>query len=436
MTSGRGTAVWVAAGAGLMLAAAALRGLNPVSPSGVIQDTASPGVRFVSVALGGFRGLLADALWVRASALQDEGRFYELVQLAEWITQLEPRHADVWAYHAWNLAYNVSVLFPDPQDRWRWVSHGVRLLRDQGIPANPRDDQLHWELGWLYVDKVGGSLDEAQSYYRVAFALEMTPVFPEGRADYPALARPEASAALASLRLRPDTMATLDRTYGPLDWRLPATHAIYWGYTGREAGRARSAWCTRLIYQGLLDTVRGGRLVFDPRQRLYARGPRLDVAAKAAALAQGDPEALAQAVSVAPVENLLRESMVILYAFGHEDQAVDAWRALRQFPGVTVGTNVVAGVQEECRERVGGFGDGAHERIMERLLTQRWIWERVGDSSVARGFERLAGLHWEAIQQVAAPGASIRRPGTFDRLNEEARRAAGEETAGVEAGRG
>ena len=41
---------------------------------------APPGVTFVTVALGGFRGLLADILWVRAASLQDEGRFIELAQ--------------------------------------------------------------------------------------------------------------------------------------------------------------------------------------------------------------------------------------------------------------------------------------------------------------------------------------------------------------------
>lgn len=85
---------------------------------------------FTTVALGGFRGIIADMLWMRASELQNEGKFFELAQLADWITKLEPRFPTVWAFHAWNMAYNISVLFPDPEDRWRWVQQGIRLLRD------------------------------------------------------------------------------------------------------------------------------------------------------------------------------------------------------------------------------------------------------------------------------------------------------------------
>ena len=50
-----------------------------------------PAVAFTTVALGGFRGILADILWMRAGSLQDDGRYFELVQLSDWITKLQPR---------------------------------------------------------------------------------------------------------------------------------------------------------------------------------------------------------------------------------------------------------------------------------------------------------------------------------------------------------
>ena len=40
-----------------------------------------PTVALTTIALGGFRGILADILWMRAGALQEEGRHFELVQL-------------------------------------------------------------------------------------------------------------------------------------------------------------------------------------------------------------------------------------------------------------------------------------------------------------------------------------------------------------------
>jgi len=84
-------------------------------------ENAPPLVAFTTVALGGFRGVLADFLWLRASALEEEGRYFELVQLADWITKLEPRCSTIWAFQAWNMAYNNSALFTDPDHRWRWI---------------------------------------------------------------------------------------------------------------------------------------------------------------------------------------------------------------------------------------------------------------------------------------------------------------------------
>src|SRR5262245_64587108 len=55
-----------------------------------LGNTAPPVLVFTTVALGGFRGLIANALWVRAMDLQDEGKFFEKVQLADWITKLQP----------------------------------------------------------------------------------------------------------------------------------------------------------------------------------------------------------------------------------------------------------------------------------------------------------------------------------------------------------
>jgi len=97
---------------------------------------------------------------VRAEQLQDEGKYFAIVQLADWITKLEPHLTEVWAYHAWNMAYNISVMFPDPEDRWRWVKSGMRLLRDEGVRYDPDDPRLYCELAWIYQYKIGGPWDD------------------------------------------------------------------------------------------------------------------------------------------------------------------------------------------------------------------------------------------------------------------------------------
>ncbi|HEU5395584.1 MAG TPA: hypothetical protein VFV81_00355, partial [Verrucomicrobiae bacterium] len=105
---------------------------------------APPVLAFTTVALGGFRGLISNYLWIRANDLQIDDKFFEAAQLASWITDLEPHFSQVWVYQAWNMAFNISVKFKENapgmySDRWRWVENGISLLRDEGLRYNPDD---------------------------------------------------------------------------------------------------------------------------------------------------------------------------------------------------------------------------------------------------------------------------------------------------------
>ena len=96
-------------------------------------ENAPPALVFTTVALGGFRGLISNVLWMRANKLQEESKFFEMVQLADWITKLQPHYSQVWRIQAWNMTYNISVKFPNRDDKWHWIMSGVKLLRDEGI---------------------------------------------------------------------------------------------------------------------------------------------------------------------------------------------------------------------------------------------------------------------------------------------------------------
>lgn len=138
-------------------------------------ENAPPSLAFATVAMGAFRGLIVDILWMRADKLKEEGQFFDARQLAEWITKLQPRFASVWEFHAWNMAYNISVAMPasQPEQRWRWVKNGYELLRDQGIPLNPTSIQLYRELGRIFQHKLGGVSDDAHIYYKLQLAEEI-----------------------------------------------------------------------------------------------------------------------------------------------------------------------------------------------------------------------------------------------------------------------
>lgn len=137
------------------------------------EDAQDPKVA-LGIAMGAFRGIFVNFLWIRANDLKEAGKFYEAIELSKAITKLQPRFPRVWVFHAWNLAYNVSVSTQTPQERWQWVNDGIRLLRDQGIPANPNEMLLHKELGWIFLHKIGGYTDDANAYYKRELAKEWT----------------------------------------------------------------------------------------------------------------------------------------------------------------------------------------------------------------------------------------------------------------------
>ncbi len=133
-------------------------------------SNAPPLVVFTTVALGSFRGLIADMLWVRAINLQDQGNYFELVQLANWITELQPQFSGGIVYLGWNMAYNISVTCSSRDDRWRWVMEGIRLLRDKALVYNPTDPVIYKDLAWIFQHKIGDMYDDHNRFYKSKWA--------------------------------------------------------------------------------------------------------------------------------------------------------------------------------------------------------------------------------------------------------------------------
>ena len=144
-------------------------------------ENAPPSLAFATVAMGAFRGLVVNILWMRADNLKMEGKFFDARQLAEWITTLQPRFAAVWDFHAWNMAYNISVAIPNtqPEERWRWVRNGYELLRDRAIPLNPKSILLYRSLAWIFQHKIGDIADDCNRYYKKEIAMGMRSILGE-----------------------------------------------------------------------------------------------------------------------------------------------------------------------------------------------------------------------------------------------------------------
>ncbi|MFZ4574472.1 MAG: hypothetical protein ACOYN0_08750 [Phycisphaerales bacterium] len=385
--------LFLGASAYLSVAMTTMAGRSRLMATDQVEDSASWEVS-AGIAMGAFRGLFVNMLWIRANDMKEAGKYHEAVELSSAITKLQPRFPRVWVFHAWNLAYNISVSTQTNAERWDWVSQGVRILRDKGIPANPNDMLLHKELAWIFNHKIGGYTDDANGYYKRRLAAEWTVVLgppprntPEMRDRLKAIdayanwLQPIAEAPgtleevvakhptvktlverlaaeanvnelsmgfldryeifqcvrfstrrklwesdpefdkenyfkplgaliedpaladawpplLAYVRSRivreryhmsPPDMVRFTRKYGPMDWRLPATHAVYWAAKGVEGGLSRVddknkrdydfINTDRMVSQGVQELFRSGELFFD----FLATRTRLDAPEGAAA---------------------------------------------------------------------------------------------------------------------------------------------------------
>jgi hypothetical protein len=197
----------------LLLAAVLLAGSGQVQKSldrdrlqlgltvGEPLQNAPPLLAFTTVALGGFRGLISNYLWMRANDLQLDDKYFEAAQLADWITDLEPHFAQVWNFQAWNMAYNISVKFKenapgDYSDRWRWVQRGIELLRDNGLRYNPDEVSIYQQLAWFFQHKIGQNQDDGNEYYKQQWIMAMMPFFgPDGIRKPPWTGRTRSSSA-------------------------------------------------------------------------------------------------------------------------------------------------------------------------------------------------------------------------------------------------
>jgi len=296
-------------------------GLTRVAP----LDNAPPVLAFTTVALGGFRGLIANALWVRAMDMQDNGKYFEMVQLADWITKLQPHLPAVWVVQAWNMAYNISIKFQDPRDRWLWVERGISLLRDDGLRWNPQETSIYRELAWFFQHKIGQNMDDAHLYYKQAWAEEMIAVLGNtNRVDFDAFIKPQtadqgarAKVLRETFKMDPVVMKAVDERYGPLDWRLPESHAIYWAWLGLErANKEELITLRRVIYQSMQLAFQRGRLMSAKFGRVFSFGPNLDIVEKVNRayedMMDQDPENREQITR--GHRNFLRDAVYFLYA--------------------------------------------------------------------------------------------------------------------------
>ncbi len=424
----------------LFCSSAAQRGLNRARGDlGFTRltplENAPPVLVLTTVVLGGFRGLIANALWIRAMELQEQDKYFEMVQLADWITKLQPHMTTVWIVQAWNMSYNISIKFSDPPDRWLWVLRGIELLRDQALKYNPDEVLLYRELAWHFQHKIGHYLDDAHLYFKNAWATEMQQVLGGGRPNFDELINPKTDQARASAtllrekyKMDPAIMKAVDDQYGPLEWRFPETHAIYWASVGRTKAKGKKEdliTLRRVIYQSMQMAFYRGRLVKSHFDNSYTFDANLDIVDKTNAayeeMMAEDPE-MRDHIGRAH-KNFLLDAVYFLYTSNRMREAGKWLTVVKQKypndypPGMSLDDYAVKRVTEDAGETDMNRTTGN----ISGLLLQSFVNLATDEDDKATVLALLARRIWERYQGKISNSVSEKRVGLqpFEAMRQE-----------------
>jgi len=143
-------------------------------------------------ALGGFRGLAANALVLQAHSAWEKQEWVRVRTDFELATVLQPQAAVFWDTAAWHLAWNAAVAAEnyskEPNETRRriearrWVEAGRDLL-ERGTKAVPEKSLLFQRLGDLYWQRLG-DYQAAADCYREALKKGDAPLYLERFVGY------------------------------------------------------------------------------------------------------------------------------------------------------------------------------------------------------------------------------------------------------------
>jgi hypothetical protein len=349
------------------------------------------------------------------------------------------------------MAYNISVKFKenapgDFTDRWRWVERGIELLRDDGLRYNPNDVLIHRELAWDFQHKIGANLDDGNVFYKQQWALEMAPFFGPDGTNFTELLQPQSTNALRlreKYKIDPAFAQQVDAQWGPLDWRLPEAHAIYWGARGLDAAGKNPdkvkpddlITLRRIIYQSVFQAFKHGRVIANPFTPTYALGPNLDLIPKANEAYEtmmtedaGNREHISKAH-----RNFLRDAIYFLYVNNRVADAGKWFKYLSEkYPNLPIIENDPTSLPRNVTLDEFAFdtvqidiGETSQERVtsaVQGLLARSYYELAAGADSRYQGYKNLSRKVYDVYQKKqGSSAANLARTGLapYEEINRD-----------------
>lgn len=138
-----------------------------------------PSSSAMNLVLLGLRGPAASVLHLKAIEYQERKQWAKLKATVDSIILLQPHYVQIWKFHGWNLAYNVSREWDKVDDRYYWVKEGLKFLI-LGTERNSTVPILFHDVGFFVSSKMG--ISDEKKFFRAFFRSDPDPKF-EGEAD-------------------------------------------------------------------------------------------------------------------------------------------------------------------------------------------------------------------------------------------------------------
>ena len=429
-------------------------------------------------ALGPLRSIVTDALWWRAIQQQDRGEYFDALQLADWITKLQPTYASVWAYLGWNMSYNIAHDFASPDDRWQWILRAIKLLRDEGLKYNPDNSVIKHELARIFYDRIGGKIDPAAEFFKNQWAFLMMEYFDVGdRAEIEKLQR--AARSIEELRNRPglteysqaameiginvfdfqkhppkrgwldvnlpqhlkaqagsevyysykrqkiegelkldiNRLAYMDSEYGPLDWRLHQAHTIYWAAESDYEHFMKSGInFARIVRQSMIESFYEGRLFHNPKKDVITRTSNLQIIGRI-----HDYFEYYMAHEPTPSidrlhKNFLKQAIVVLYTHNHVEAAHELFEHYKEDYLKNQNMNFEQFVIRNMQSSLAVVRLESGRALVEAALFKSFEWIEIGEYDRSNGYLNLAKLLWQRHQREFQDRSQAKLLPPFDEL--------------------